>query len=342
MVFDNPSLLWFIPALLVVFTILGLAGWSTKKAIASSFSLNLSAMRRKQTEKYLIAFALSVFLILASALPKTTSSALAPPQKAGEIALLVDVSGSMAAQKDLLSPNRLDQTKTMLYDIVDSLEEMGQPKVSLHGFTNIARSHVPFVGEEDYGYLRESIQKVLAINSTPGQGTVLGQPILDVAGKFTPDESVKLIVLFSDGEPFVGMSRGLRDVEKALMDQAITKANEVGITIVTVGVGEREGDKIPLFNNQGEFTGGFAKLDGADFTTYLVEDQLKEIAAKTGGQYFAPENRGGLIPYLKDKLGSAVSLSAAKEIKFYHSIASWFLLATLPLWVVFARRHLLG
>jgi hypothetical protein len=248
----------------------------------------------------------------------------------------------MAAQKDLLSPNRLDQTKTILYEIVDSLEELGQPKVSLHGFTNIARSHVPFVGEEDYGYLRESIKKVLAINSTPGQGTVLGQPILDVVGKFSQNKTVKLIVLFSDGEPFVGNTRIFRDVEKTLMDQAIQKANETGITIITVGVGEIEGAKIPVFNDKGEFTGGYDKLGGADFVTYLVEDQLKEIAARTGGRYFGPNDRSGLIPYLKDRLAAAVSLSSAKEVKVYHSIAPWFILAALPLWIVFARLHLLG
>lgn len=342
MVFDNPSVLWLLPALLVGFSVLGLAGWKTKQAIASAFSLDLSPLRRKQAEKYVTATALGALLIVASALPKTASSTFAPPEKAGEIALLVDVSGSMAAQKDLLSPNRLEQTRTMLYEIVDHLEELGQPKVSLHGFTNIARSLVPFVGKEDYGYLRESIKKVLAINSTPGQGSVLGQPILDVAGKFSPSESVKLIVLFSDGEPYVGATRDLRDAEKALIDKAINKANQAGIMIVTVGVGEREGAKIPVFNAKGEFTGDYAKLQGGDFVTYLVEDQLKEMATRTGGRYFTADNRGELIPYLKDKLASADSLSAAKEVKVYQSIAPWFILAALPIWVFFARRHLLG
>jgi Ca-activated chloride channel homolog len=342
MLFENPSILWLIPALLAVLAILGLAGWKTRKVIASAFSLELSALRRKQVEKYLYASVLGVLLIAASALPATASSVLAPPEKAGEIALLVDVSGSMAAQKDFLSPDRLEQTKTMLYEIVDSLDELGQPKVSLHGFTNIARSHVPFVGKEDYGYLNETIKKVLAINSTPGQGTVLGQPILDIAGKFSPGKSVKLIVLFSDGEPFLGLTRTLRDVEKALMDQAIQKANETGITIVTVGVGERQGARIPVFNERGQFTGDYAKFAGADFVTYLVEDQLKEIATRTGGRYFTADNHAELIPYLKAKLASAVSLSVGKEVKVYHSLAPWFLLAALPVWVIFARRHLLG
>ena len=123
---------------------------------------------------------------------------------------------------------------------------------------------------------------------------------------------------------------------------AINKANQAEIMIVTVGVGEREGDKIPIFNAKGEFTGDYATLQGVDFVTYLVEDQLKEIATRTGGRYFTADNHGELIPYLKDKLASADSLSAVKEVKVYQSIAPWFLFAALPIWVVFARRHLLG
>jgi hypothetical protein len=340
MVFDNPGALLLLPALLVVLCVLGLWGWKTKKEIAGVFSLDAPPLRRKQAEKYVSAAVLGALLIVAMALPKTASSSFAPPEKAGEIALLVDVSGSMAAQKDIYSPNRLERVKPMLYEIVDHMEELGQPKVSLHGFTNIARSHVPFVGKEDYGYLKESIKKVLGINSTPGQGSTLGQPILDVAGKFSQGGAVKLIVLFSDGEPFVGLTRSLRDVEKALIDQAIKKANEAGITVVTVGIGEREGAKVPVFNAKGEFTGDYAKLQGADLVTYLEEEQLKGIAERTGGRYFTEDNRGELIPYLKDELASANSLSAAKEVKVYQSIAPWFLLAALPLWVIFARRHL--
>jgi Ca-activated chloride channel homolog len=341
MVFDNPVALALIPVLLIVLGGLGRWGWSVKREIAETLALEWSRWRRKQIEKYLILSLLGALLLVAAALPKTVSSALAPPDKAGEIALLVDVSGSMAAQQDIRSPSRLARCQSMLIDMVDHLEELGQPRVSLHGFTNIARSHVPWVGKEDYGYLTESISKLLGINSTPGQGSVLGQSILDVAAKFSQGKSVKLIVLFSDGEPFLGATRGLRPEERALLDQAIAKARNMGIVIVTVGVGEREGAKIPIYNAQGEFTGAYAQFAGSDFVTYLVEDQLKEIAERTGGRYFPESRRGELIPYLRDTLASADSVGTAKEIKVYQSLAPWFLLAALPIWVVFVRRHLL-
>ena len=70
---------------------------------------------------------------------------------------------------------------------------------------------MPLVGIEDYSYLKESIEEVLAINSTPGKGTSFGQSIRNVAGKYSTGDQAKLIILFSDGEPFYqnasGMSR---------------------------------------------------------------------------------------------------------------------------------------
>ncbi len=342
MIFENPSALWLLLALPPLLFGLGLWGWRAKKEIAVMFPLDLRRLRRKQTEKYIIAGVLMALLIVALALPKVAFSSFAAPEKTGEIALLVDVSASMAAQKDLDSPSRLERVKPILYEIIDRMEELGQAKISLHGFTNIARSHVPFVGKEDYPYLKESIKKVLDINSTPGKGTSLGQPILNVAGKFSIGQQTELIMLFSDGEPFVGGASGMTEYERAFIEQAVKRATEERIKVITVGVGEREGAKIPIRNPSGEFTGDYAKLQEGDFISYLEEEGLKEIASGTGGKYFFEENLEGLTEFIKENLGSVNAEEVTKEVKVYRSIAHWFVLAALPLWVVFARRHLLN
>ena len=282
-----------------------------------------------------------VLLIAALALPKVSYYTSAPTQKTGEVLLLVDVSGSMAAQRDLDSPSRLERVKPILYDIIDSMEELGQVKISLYGFTNIARSHVPFVGKEDYPYLKESIKKVLDINSTPGEGTTLGKPIQNVIGKFSEGEQNKIVVLFSDGEPFRNDVRGMDYREEVFIERAVEEAVEEGIKVITVGVGEGEGARIPLYDSDGEFTGNYAKLHGTDYVSYLDEESLKDIASQTGGEYFFEENLGGLIEFIKENLRSLNAGEVTKEVRVYRSITHWFLLAALPIWVVFARRHLL-
>jgi Ca-activated chloride channel family protein len=340
MIFENPGALWLLLVLPFLLFGLWLVGWMTKKEIAEAFRLDLRRLKTSQVKKYILAGVLMALLIGALALPKVAFSSFAAPEKTGEIALLVDVSASMAAQKDLDSPNRLERVKPILYEIIDRMEELGQVKISLHGGTSIARSLVPFIGQEDYPYLKESIKKVLGLNSTPGEGSSLGRPISNVAGKFSQEEKVKLIILFSDGEAFLGETRGIHEVERGWIEQAIKKAGEEGIKVITVGMGEREGARIPL-SDEGGFTGEYAKLDG-DYISHLEEEGLEEIASRTGGKYFLETDREGLIEFIKENLRSATTEGVPKEVKVYRSIAPWFILAALPIWVVFTRRYVLA
>jgi hypothetical protein len=355
MIFENPGALWLLLALPPLLFGLGLWGWRAKKEAASLFPSVLRRLTRKQVEKYIIAGVLMVLLIVVLALPKVAFSAPAATEKTGEIILLVDVSGSMAAQKDLDSHSRLERVKLILYDIIDSMEELGQVKISLCGFTEIARSLVPFVGKEDYSYLKESIEKVLDIYSTPGENTELAVPIINIAGKFSESEQAKLIVIFSDGEPFSWetvtidnqpvdiLMSGMTDLERYYIEVATAIAVEEEIKVITVGVGEQEGAKIPRYDSEGNFTGNYALLvRGVDYISYLEEEGLKEIASQTEGEYFFEDNLEGLIEFIKENLNSVNAEEVTKEVKSYRSIAHWFLLAALPIWVVFARRHLLG
>jgi hypothetical protein len=347
MIFENPSALWLLVVL--PFSLLGLGfwGWMAGKETAETFRLDLRHLKRSQVEKYVMAGVLMALLVVALALPKLAFSSVATHQKTGEIALLVDVSASMGAQKDLDSPNRLERVKPMLYEIINRMEELGKVRISLHGFTSMARSHVPWVGKEDYPYLRESIQKVLDINSTPGEGTSLGRPIVDIADKFSQDEKVKIIVLFSDGEAFIGVTTGIHETERGRIEEAIKKAGEQGARVITVGVGEREGAKIPQYDTYGGFIGEYAKLrklEGAnrvvDFVSYLEEEGLEEIASRTGGKYFSEKNREGLMEFIEQNLAVASTAETPEEVRDYRSIAEWFVFGALPLWVIFVRRHL--
>lgn len=280
-------------------------------------------------------------LVGALALPQLPFSSPRAPKAAGEIVLLVDVSGSMAAQEDSDSPNRLERAKPILYEIVDRMEELGEVRISLHGFSNRARSLVPFVAKGDYPYLRVTIEKVLDTYATPGEGSSLGRSLSDVADKFSPGEKAKLVVLLSDGEGFLGVTRGMHEAERGWLDDALKKAGELGIKVVTIGIGEREGAKIPLHDVEGEFTGEYAKLQGVDYISYLEEDSLREIASRTGGRYYFEEDREGLIEFIEENLASAGTQEVTAEVKGYRYIAHWFVLAALPVWVVFARNYLL-
>jgi hypothetical protein len=180
------------------------------------------------------------------------------------------------------------------------------------------------------------------MHSTPGSGSGFGRPILDVASKFSKDAKMKLIVLFSDGEAFVGVSRGLQDTERGLFEQAMTRARLEGIKVVTVGVGEPKGAKIPLFKTDGGFTGGYARLHDADLYFYLRTERLKEIASRTGGRYYGENDRQGLIRFIKENLDLSPYEEIAGKTTEYRSVAGWLILACLPIWAMIARRFLIG
>jgi hypothetical protein len=206
----------------------------------------------------------------------------------------------------------------------------------------MARSHVPLVDVHDYPYLKASIDKVLDVNSAPGPGTGFGRPILDVIPKFTEDSTARLIVMFSDGEPFVGVSRGLQGVERDYLEQATAAANAAGVRVITVGVGEKGGAKTPLFTAEGEFAGEYASLHNSDLTFYLEEDVLREVAERTGGRYFTEDNRRALLAYIEGSLAPATGASVADDSWEYRSISNWLVLAALPVWVFVARRYILN
>ena len=339
---EHSDVLWLIPVFFIFLLCLGLWGWRAKKEIARLFRVDLARLKRKHIAKLLAAGIVMALLACALASPRFPFSVAPVPGKTGEVALLVDVSTSMAARQNPNSPSSLDRTKSILREVVDHMQELGGVKMALYGFTHMARSHVPFVGKQDYAYLMATIDKVLDVNSTPGSGSGFGRPILDVASKFSRDARTKLIVLFSDGEAFVGVSRGMQGTERGLLEQAMTRARLEGIKVVTVGVGEPKGAKIPLFKPGGAFTGQYARLHDADLYFYLRTESLKEIASRTDGRYFGENDRQGLLRFIKENLDRApLEEVSGKKIE-QRSISRWLILACLPIWAILARRFLLG
>jgi uncharacterized protein YegL len=340
MSFEYPGALWLLLILPCLLLVLGLWGWLVRRDIAGTFQLDLHCLTRRHLEKYVLIVVLVVLLVGAVASPRLSHFSVAKARRSGEIVLLVDVSPSMAAKPDLETPTRLERVQAILYELIDQMAELRDVRLSLHAFTSIARSHVPFVGEEDYAYLRESIGKVLAISSIPGQGTSLGRPIQQVLDKFSENGNAKLIVLFSDGEPFIGLTRGMYDLEREWIEQAVDKALQKDVQVITVGVGEPGGAKIPISDSEGNFTQEYAKLRGADYVTYLDEGLLADIAARTGGRYFYESDRRALATFIEQSLSPGGG-GAVEQVEDYRYVGHWLLLAALPVWLLLARRHLL-
>src|SRR3989344_397298 len=109
--FGNPSAFWLLFLFLPI-TVLGFWGWMAKKRdILSLLFMDILKAQRVQLMKYAIFIMLVGLLIVVLAQPRIASPVLYTNQKTGEILFLVDVSGSMAARKDIDGPSRLERTR---------------------------------------------------------------------------------------------------------------------------------------------------------------------------------------------------------------------------------------
>lgn len=328
MIFESPAAFWLLPAVILVL-ILGFWGWKTKKEIARIW-LDEKKIKTSQIKKYILVLVIVLILILAISVPKIPFGVPASAQKEGLIIPMVDVTASMAAQKDLDSSNRLERVKPMLYRMIDEF-----PKARFYPFhfTSLARSLTPPLAKKDFPYLKGSIERVLDINSVPGAGSSLGTAILQVLDKIPKEEKVKIIVVFSDGEFFQGWGTSTEDPK---LDLALRKAAQENVRIITVGIGEKEGSKIPLYDQEGEFTGKFAEYDGRIFVTKLEEEALKLTASRTQGEYFFEDDFKGVIDFLNKNLGD----SNAPDQEHFRDISYLLLIPAAVLWIIFAGFYL--
>ncbi len=201
-------------------------------------------------------------------------------RKGIDILFAVDTSRSMLAED--LKPNRLERARLGILDFVERLEG---DRVGLIPFAGSAFALCPLT--LDYGAFRESLN-ALDTDLIPRQGTDLASAIKEAERLFEENgNNFRVLVLLTDGEDLQGS-----------VDDAAKAAEEKGMSIYTVGVGSREGARIPL--GQNEFV---RDARGEIVTTTLDEETLGKIADVTGGLY-VPLGRGaeGLDTIYQEKL----------------------------------------
>lgn len=325
MVFGNIAAFWLLLAVIFI-AIIGLWGWKAKQEIIRVWVTEKKA-KASQIRKYILASIMAIIVIFAIAAPRIPVFLPANTEKEGLIVFLVDVSGSMAAQEELNSPNRLERVKQMLPEIIDEF-----PEATFYPFhfTNTARSVTPPLTKEDFPYLKESIDNILDIYSAPGENSAFGKPILQAVSKIAKAEKVKIIVLFSDGEFKTWGTR----TDDANLEQALGKAAQENVKIITVGVGEKDGAKIPLYDEAGEFTGEFASDYDQPIITKLKEERLMLIASRTQGEYFPEKDFQGMVDFLSKNLESNVAGNSYKDINYF------LMIPAAVLWIIFARLYL--
>ena len=242
-------------------------------------------------------------VIIAAARPQSGESHEIIKGEGVDIALALDMSGSMGA-RDFEPDNRLVAAKGVISDFI---AERKYDRVGLVVFASEAFIHSPpTIDHRVLSFLLDDVE--LAFELRIRDGTAIGLGLGAAANMLKDSESKsRVIVLLTDGMN----NRGAIDPLTAAM-----AAQSLGIKVYTIGMGQAEEALTTR------------RLSSRPFV--LDEDTLIEIADITGGRYFRATDTQGLREIYDEISALEKSEVEVRIITRYRELAVW-LLVPVPL-----------
>lgn len=313
--------IWFwlllaIPAIILLF--LGVLFWqrSAQKRFADSRLLKKLSPERSLFKPILKIFVLSLaifFLVIALVNPKMGTKLETVKREGVDLVFAIDVSKSMLAED--IAPNRMEKSKQLVTQIINNL---GSDRIGIIAYAGSAYPQLPIT--TDYSSAKLFLSQ-MNTNMLSSQGTAISEAI-ELAKTYYNDEEQTNRVLFiiSDGEDHVGEFSNIAE-----------QANQEGIRIFTIGVGDINGGPIPLKRN-GIVQSYKKDQDGNTVITKLDEQTLKDIAAEANGEYIYGKNTSEVTEKVKEILnGMNKKEFEAKQFADFKDQFQWFLGAGLLL-----------
>lgn len=313
--------IWFwlllaIPVVILLF--LGVLFWqrTAQKRFADSALLKKLSPERSLFKPILKIFVISLaifFLVVALVNPKMGTKLETVKREGVDVVFAIDVSKSMLAED--IAPNRMEKSKQLVTQIINNL---GSDRVGIIAYAGSAYPQLPIT--TDYSSAKLFLSQ-MNTNMLSSQGTAISEAI-ELAKTYYNDEEQTNRVLFivSDGEDHVGESSNIAE-----------QANQEGIRIFTIGVGETTGGPIPLKRN-GIVQSYKKDQNGETVITKLDEQTLKDIASEANGEYIYGKSTSEVTEKIKEILsGMNKKEFEAKQFADFKDQFQWFLGAGLLL-----------
>lgn len=280
----------------------GLAAYATRSWRLYLRSV-LPAMR-------LLAIAL---VIIGAARPQTGQAREIIKGEGVDIALALDISGSMASL-DFEPQNRLEAAKRVIADFVG---ERQYDRIGLVVFAGNAFNQSP--PTVDHNVLARLLgQTKLASDLGVEDGTAIGMGLANAANMLKDSEvKSKVVILLTDGVNNAGQIDPLTAAEAA---------KTLGIKVYTIGMGRPGQVPVPA-------TDLFGMLRITYQESKIDEELLQKIAGATGGRYFRAEDTAGLKQIYDEINSLEKSQVEVQTFTRYKELAVWLLLPALLLFV---------
>ncbi len=290
-----------ITALIIIFVLI-FAGKRKNKIINLLWSVSnykrltspsITTRRRLKTLFFLLGL---LFLFIALAGPQWGREKIEATASYSQAVIAFDVSNSMLAQD--FKPNRLESAKIMINMV---LSQSFQQRFGLIAFTSLAYLQCPVTTDTT---ALKSLTNSFSTKSVPVQGTSLSAALELTATMLSPYSGKKAVVLITDGEDHFP-----QDIQHAV---SIARDNQ--IRVIAVGVGNPEGELIPIQGPKGK---EYKKdKNGNLVLTKLNEQTLKEIASQTGGVYIRYTNEQKTASDILDQL-EQLDKTTDQKLKLY-------------------------
>lgn len=291
MSFMHPSLMW---AALVVCALVYLRlrrKPSTTPMPGLSGMKGIPKARASWLPLVLMALACVMFLA-AAARPRSVSEVTEQKILGVDVALALDVSGSMMAED--FKPNRIEAAKKRMREFIDGF---GAGRLALVAFAGRSFTQCPLT--TDTGIL-DALLDQLEVGSVVIDGTAIGDAIVNALNKFKDESGSRIIILLTDGENNAGSIEPIA---------AARAAQAKGVRIYTIGVGTPEGAPVPMAGPMGQKYYATDQFGNVLLAKVDVK-MLRAIADITGGEFFRAKDEDAL-----KEVYDRISEMEKKEIK---------------------------
>lgn len=327
MSFDHPVLLWLALALPLLIAA-GFWGWARRRRRAADAlgspdllaRLGAGDMRRFPTSRLLLITGAAAALGIAAAGPRWGLESVEERSSSADLVLALDVSKSMLAQD--IAPNRLERERVLARRL---LRELAGDRIGLVAFAG--RAYVLSPMTVDHGALQlylDALDPEIVSQGGSSLAAAIRQATDLARG---PDDSGRgAVLLVTDGEALE---------EEAPVLEAAARAERLGITIHTVGVGTPEGSPIPESSGDpGQVRGYKRGPDGEVVITRLNEQLLRSVASRTGGEYVRLGSAGATDAAIRALRGLERTEGDSTRRVRRKEQYGWFVLVALVLLVV--------
>jgi Ca-activated chloride channel homolog len=319
MTFAHPWLLLLLLALPVLAWLKGKRG-SPPAFLYSSVQLVRAVLNvsRSRSGGFLAAlrwFALAIFVV-ALAQPQLTKNQTQVKASGIDIAVAVDLSGSMSSEDFEVAGgrvSRIEMAKTVLKKFI---EKRPGDRIGLIAFATDAFIVTPLTLDHDFVLQNLNRFKIDPFdpndNLIDGNSTAIGSGLGTAINRLRDLKSKsKIVILMTDGQNNSGKLAPLVVAEAA---------KSLGVKVYTIGVGMRGKAPMPAQDMFGRRGYRMIPVD-------IDEDTLTKIADMTGGKYYRADNAERFQEIYADIDKLEKSEAVVKKFTEYQELFGWFILA---------------